>query len=599
MDPKKLFSSLILQLPFVMLIAQSYYQLPGTRAEHISDRWYVLGYDQSRMSSIRNIDRRDLLLGAENLEDSISSIDLLDRQYVLKNNTEFWQKTDFGISQSSMQDKKIYVDSTGTFFYYESENKKEEDLVVEEENGVFGILYNNRANFYEVNKENFTLRANPVLNIQFGKDGDQTIVRNTRGAEVRGTIDNKIYYYTRVVDNQRSFAEYTDSTISKYKAVPGHGTYKDFESSVLDDFVGYDYFDAEGYVGLDVSKSVAFELGHGQHMIGNGIRSLLLSNSGDNYFYLKLNTRIWKLQYQNIWAELNSISFRTLQGDRLLSKKFMASHYLSYKPTAKFEIGLFETVIFDRENQYELQYLNPIILYRVVESGLGSPDNVLLGLNMSYTFGGHFQAYGQLVMDEFNLTELRNGSGWWANKVGYQLGLKYYNALDIDHLDLQLEYNTVRPYTYSHSRPLSVLPEYSKASYSHHSQPLAHPLGANFREIVGSAKYQWNEKLFFQGRAMITQYGEDGVGNNFGNNILLLTFEDIIDNTFGNETGQGLKTDILLLSLNTSYQFMYNYYLDLDVLYRSSNSELASRNIDTKYIGLGLRVNMGRENIDY
>jgi len=122
----------------------------------------------------------------------------------------------------------------------------------------------------------------------------------------------------------------------------------------------------------------------------------------------------------------------------------MATHYLSYKPTKKFEIGLFETVIFNRENQYELQYLNPVILYRVVEFGLGSPDNVLLGMNANYTFGGHFQAYGQMVLDEFNLTKLNEGNDWWGNKFGYQIGMKYYNAINIDHLDLQLEYNTVR-----------------------------------------------------------------------------------------------------------------------------------------------------------
>ena len=88
----------------------------------------------------------------------------------------------------------------------------------------------------------------------------------------------------------------------------------------MDNFEGYDYFDAEGYVGLDVSRNVALELGHGKHMLGNGMRSLLLSDTGDNYFYVKLNTRIWKLQYQNIWAELNALSTRSLGGDELLSK---------------------------------------------------------------------------------------------------------------------------------------------------------------------------------------------------------------------------------------------------------------------------------------
>ncbi len=603
LNTKKIIGFLLLQLPIAVLLAQSYYQLPGTRAEHISDRWYVLGYDQTRMSSIRNIDRRDMMLGAQYLQDSITSIDQKDRQYVIQNNTEYWAKTNEGQAEVTIKDDKVYVDSTGTFYYYDKNNDESENVQPrQDKKGLFGLLYNNRANFYEVNTSNFTLRANPVINIQMGKDGDQTIIRNTRGAELRGTIDNKIYYYTRVVDNQRNFAGYIESSIDKYKAVPGQGTYKDFQSAVLDDFNGYDYFDAEGYVGLDVSKHVALEMGHGKHMIGNGIRSLLLSDSGDNYFYVKLNTRIWKLQYQNIWAELNSLSHRTLPGDRLLTKKYMASHYLSYKPTKKFEIGLFETVVFDRQNQFELQYLNPIILYRVIESGLGSPDNVILGMNANYTFGGHFQAYGQLVLDEFKLDELKASSGWWANKFGYQLGLKYYNALDVDHLDLQVEYNTVRPYTYSHSRELSVYPEYSNASYSHHSQPLAHPLGANFKEFLGSAKYQWSDKLYFHGRAMISKYGEDGDGDNFGNNILLINSSrngGALDRDFGNETTQGLQTDIMMLGLNASYQLMYNYYIDLDLVYRKSDSELASKTIDTKYIGLGLRVNMGREQIDY
>jgi len=54
-----------------------------------------------------------------------------------------------------------------------------------------------------------------------------------------------------------------------------------------------------------------------------------------------------------------------------------------------------------------------------------------------------------------------------------------------------------------------------------------------------------------------------------------------------------------MLGFNASYQLMYNYYLDLDVIYRKSDSELTSKQIDTKYMSLGLRVNMGREQLDY
>ena len=98
MDIKKILNLILFQLPLTVLIGQSYYQLPGTRAEHISDRWYVLGYDQSRMSSIRNINRRDLMDGAQFLQDGITSVDQKDRQYVIQNNTEYWIKTNDGQS---------------------------------------------------------------------------------------------------------------------------------------------------------------------------------------------------------------------------------------------------------------------------------------------------------------------------------------------------------------------------------------------------------------------------------------------------------------------------------------------------------------------
>jgi len=101
---------------------------------------------------------------------------------------------------------------------------------------------------------------------------------------------------------------------------------------------------------------------------------------------------------------------------------------------------------------------------------------------------------------------------------------------------------------------------------------------------------------------MYTKYGEDGPTDTLGNNILIVSTsggDGTINMDEGNKTGQGLQTDIMMLGLNASYQFMYNYYLDVDFMYRKSESELASRNIDTKYIGVGLRVNMGREQIDY
>ena len=97
-----------------------------------------------------------------------------------------------------------------------------------------------------------------------------------------------------------------------------------------------------------------------------------------------------------------------------------------------------------------------------------------------------FQLYGQLLLDEFFLKEVRAGNGWWANKFGVQMGGKYIDVFSVKNLDLQGEMNLVRPFTYSHSDSVS--------NYTHYNQPLAHPLGANFMEAIGSYRYQPHPK---------------------------------------------------------------------------------------------------------
>ena len=37
----------------------------------------------------------------------------------------------------------------------------------------------------------------------------------------------------------------------------------------------------------------------------------------------------------------------------------------------------------------------------------------------------------RLYFDEFKLSELKKNTGWWANKFGYQLGVKYPDAFGI------------------------------------------------------------------------------------------------------------------------------------------------------------------------
>ena len=106
-------------------------------------------------------------------------------------------------------------------------------------------------------------------------------------------------------------------------------------------------------------------------------------------------------------------------------------------------------------------------MLRPIEFSLNSPDNVLVGVNAKYSFNSSY-TYGQLVLDEFSLTDLRANKGFWANKIGYQLGYKVFDPFNMNRLTLQTEFNYVRPYTYAHHNP--------QQNYAHYNQPLAHPL---------------------------------------------------------------------------------------------------------------------------
>jgi hypothetical protein len=75
-----------------------------------------------------------------------------------------------------------------------------------------------------------------------------------------------------------------------------------------------------------------------------------------------------------------------------------------------------EGIVFGRQNQFEFGYLNPVIFYRSAEQQNGSADNALAGLDIKANVARKFQFYGQLMLDELKISELRKQ--WWANKFG-------------------------------------------------------------------------------------------------------------------------------------------------------------------------------------
>jgi Capsule assembly protein Wzi len=517
--------------------------------------------------------------------------DRKDLDYLLLDN-KGWSNTALkATSKTSSSSKKIYTDSTKTFYTMSEEPKSSATSrpALEDGKGIMGTFFKNEANFFEIKQPGFYLTVNPILNFQYGKQNnpDNAHFYNLRGIELQGKIDNKLYFYTNILETQAAFTENVNRRVDKLNAVPDAGLFKNYSSSTFKIKRGYDFLASQGYIGFNLSKSIGMQLGHGQNFIGDGIRSLFLSNEAPNYFYLKLNTRLWKFHYQNIFAELARTSLPNASS--VVPKKYFAAHYLSYKPISNVTLSIFETVVFNRaQNQFELQYLNPIIFYRSVEHQLGSPDNVMIGLSGKWNFLNRFSLYGQFLLDEFVFKELFiNNRGWWANKYGTQLGLKYINAFGLDHLDLQAEYNSVRPYTYSHFE--------AYGGYTHFSQPLAHPLGANFKETLLRVRYQPMPKLTIKSTFAAILYGDDKGKENWGGNPNLNY--NTRQQDYDNAIGQGIKTNVNILSADVSYQILHNLFVDVRYFSRKSTASETINTYNCSFFGGGIRWNVGQKQL--
>ncbi len=446
-------------------------------------------------------------------------------------------------------------------------------------------FYTSKSDLYNVREKHFDLHINPVLYLGVGQEteADVKTFTNTRGVEIRGVVDDKVSFYSFIGENQVVNPVYVRKRIGRDLVVPHEGFWKNFKDD------GVDFFTARGYINFAATKHIDIQFGHDKFNVGNGYRSLILSDYSPAYLFLKVNTKVWRFNYTNLFTQMTADVFGNVNGltaNDGYPNKYLALHHLSLNVSRKLNIGLFESVIYSKPdsvgNNLELKYLNPIIFYRAIEQQNGSSDNVLLGMDFKWIAAKGLSFYGQLTLDEFLLENLKKGDGWWANKYAIQLGGEYIDVFGISNLDMQLEANLARPYTYSHSS------QYTE--YSNYRQPLAHPLGANFYEFVGILRYQPINRIQVVAKLISAKYGADGTDENWGGNILL--DNSTREMNFGNEIGQGIETNLLFADVTLSYQWKHNFFIDIKNVYRNQKSEQSTLEESTNYTSIALRWNI-------
>ncbi len=448
----------------------------------------------------------------------------------------------------------------------------------------FSAFYKTKSNFFEVDTGDFFLNVNPVLYMSTGYSSvsGKGIYLNSRGVAVRGMIGKKLGFFTCITENQERGPEHYQQNVRKFRAVPGVGFYK----LVKDDSTAFDYFDGRGYFTFNAAKHFDIQFGYDKNFIGNGYRSLFLSDFGNSYLFAKINTKIWKLNYQNIFMELMPQFVK--KGDSLLTRKYAAMHHLSLNVGKSVNVGLFEGVVFGRKDHFDFQYMNPVIFYRHIEGSVGSPDNAVAGIDCKANILHRVQLYGQLLLDEFILSRIKNQPTNWANKIAMQVGAKYIDVLGIKNLDVQFELNRVRPFTYSHSDTI--------ANYTHYNQPLAHPLGANFQELIFVMTYQPFPKWNFNTTGVYYYKGLDSANSNFGGDIFKNYNTRKVENGFS--TGSGLKEKCFNVNITACYEYKRNLFFELNALNRIYSLDGMTSKKRDFVLTASVRLNINRRMYD-
>ena len=442
-----------------------------------------------------------------------------------------------------------------------------------------------------VSTPDFHMRIDPLINFAGGYDLENNgkgLWTNTRGVAISADIGEKrnVSFTTTVRENQAKYPDYLMRFIKTYQVVPGQGKVRNFKANA------YDYLNATGYVSYTASKNFNFQLGHDKNFIGDGYRSMLLSDNSLYYPFFKITTTFWKIKYMNLYTQFDD-AMNGLDEDGAnvvtgITRKWGSFHYLSFDLFPWVQVGLFEGIIWPNNDTtltrgFDVNYLNPVIFFRPIEFGLGSPDNAVLGANIKFIPFDDLIVYGQFLMDDLDVAAARNGEGYYRNKFGIQSGIKFYG---IKNLILQAEMNQANPYTYAHKEPVQ--------NYAHYNQPLAHPLGANFREFIAIIDYRFWQRFYVEAKFQSAFTGLDQSDTeNFGGDIYKSDFTiPGFPESYGNFIGQGLRTTIKSTDLRGGFLINPSINLNIEGQIFIRNFENDNEQIRTTMFMLALKTDL-------
>ncbi|MEX1001476.1 MAG: hypothetical protein WDZ35_05115 [Crocinitomicaceae bacterium] len=446
-----------------------------------------------------------------------------------------------------------------------------------------------KENFLVFEGKGFRCTVDPILDLEGGTDLSADSLRllywNSRGLRVQAAFLDKIAFSTVFYENQAFLPDYVRSYVdSKGEFRPSGSNYKQ-DNAVIPSYArtkpfkvdGYDFAFAEGYVSVVPTDWINVQFGNGNQFIGNGYRSLFLSDFSVNYPFAKVETNLWngRIQYNVIYAIHQNLyrmpHYNTVEAT--FERKIGTYHYLDIAVTPNLQIGLFEGSLWKRSDSLgstspNWLFTNPVpFVNGIIMANETQGYNAVFGMNYSWTFG-YNRLYGQLLLDRGKFS-------------GAQLGFRSLDLLTPG-LDLQVELNYTDNFTY--------IAEEKRYNYSHYNLPLAHPLGAGFKEGILLLTYTKNE-FFVSTKTVLYQQSV---------NDTITDGTDLLNDEFtANLSPAYHERNVLHTNLEVGYRLNKRYNLQAVIGWTYRQEQLPGERHLTNYLYAGIKTRLHNKTLDF
>lgn len=194
---------------------------------------------------------------------------------------------------------------------------------------------------------------------------------------------------------------------------------------------------------------------------GPGLNNLLVSGSARSFDGIDIQAKLtpW-LSYSVVNGSLGKFSLDTLDDEPFFSDDFQqdkpyyrfdnnfSAHRVEVDFTKNLRISIFESTVWQK--RFELGYLNPLAIYMFQQNNLGDIDDVIAGLDFSYTLPTKVRVYGAVATSEMNvlsdpLTMLKAA----RNMLAFQAGVVVPLPIGM-FSSLTVQWTYLAPFFYAH-----------------------------------------------------------------------------------------------------------------------------------------------------